>query len=157
MVHSLLKKFKEWFVEFGHCINNQFYEAAILEVVVLGKAPMCKHVAESTFAVRARCANILDKIGFVDIFWAESIKNLFQLHTRRYIIAEIREVQRVHNCEPRTTAAAIVVNTMWVHFFETSFRKNCSKNFTLWFYNTHLANVVARVMKSYREIILRRI
>lgn len=151
---QLLQEFEEWFVELGHCVDNEFYEATILEVVVFGETPMCEHVAEGTFAVGARSADILNEVGVVDIFWAEGVEDLFQLHTGRYIVAEIGEVQGVHDSEPGTTAAAIVIYAVRIHFFEATFWQNSTQDFALRFYDTHLANIVAWVMQGDWEVVL---
>lgn len=115
---------------------------------------MCEHVAEGTFAVGARSADILNEVGVVDIFWAEGVEDLFQLHTGRYIVAEIGEVQGVHDSEPGTTTAAIVIYAVRIHFFEATFWQNSTQDFALRFYDTHLTNIVAWVMQGDWEVVL---
>lgn len=110
---------------------------------------MAQQVPDLPLAVGARGADVLSGMGVLYIL--ECIQNLLRFHSAGDVHPPIRKIPGGHDRESTTASAAVVVNTVGLHFSEL--RADLPQDSPLWLHDASQTNQIAGIMKGYGEVV----
>jgi len=106
----------EGFLKIHHCVHDEFHETAIKNAAFFPDVVIVEEIPYLPLTVGAWSTHIFLNIWRDDIL--KNLKDLLEFNPPRDCAPPVGKVHGLHNSEPATAAAAVILHSVGFHLLE---------------------------------------